>query len=54
MVFILLIILAAIALGIIGVVVHALFYLLIIGIVIFIADLILLGTRMRRPRRPVR
>ena len=54
MVFFLLIILAAVALGIVGVVIHGLFYLLVIGIVIFLADLVLLGTRMRRPRRPAR
>ena len=53
MVFFLLLILAAVALGIIGAVIHGLLYLLIIGIVIFLAAFIVAGTRMRR-RRPVR
>lgn len=51
----LLIILAAVALGIIGVVVKGLIYLLIIGIVIFLVDFVFLGARLRgrrhRPRR---
>jgi hypothetical protein len=49
----LLIIIAAIGLGIAGVVAKGLLYLLIIGIVIFLADLIFLGARLRR-RRPAR
>jgi hypothetical protein len=49
----LLIILAAIALGIIGIVVKGLFYLLIIGIVIFLIDFLFLGSRLRR-RGPAR
>jgi len=53
MVLFLLLVLAAIALGIVGAVVHGLFYLLIIGIVVFVLALIGMGTRMRR-RRPVR
>jgi hypothetical protein len=51
----LLFIIAAIALGIIGFVVKGLLYLLIIGIIVFLADLIFLGARMRGTRRrPVR
>ncbi|MDX3770277.1 MULTISPECIES: hypothetical protein [unclassified Streptomyces] len=42
-------ILVAIALGIIGTVAEGLAYLLIIGIVVFVADLVLFG--MRRSRR---
>jgi hypothetical protein len=50
------VIIVAIALGITGVVVKGLFYLLIIGIVIFLADLVLGGVRMgrRRGSRPAR
>jgi hypothetical protein len=48
MVLFLLIIIAAVALGIIGVVVKGLFYLLIIGIVIFLIDFLFLGSRLRR------
>jgi hypothetical protein len=54
----LLVIIIAIALGIVGVVVKGLFYLLIIGIVLFLASLILSGVRMgrsrSRSRRPAR
>lgn len=53
MVFFLLLVLAAVALGIVGVVVKGLFYLLIIGVVVFLGAFILLGTRGRR-RRPAR
>lgn len=53
MVFFLLLILAAVVLGIIGAVVKGLLYLLIIGAVVFLCAFIILGTRMRR-RRPVR
>jgi hypothetical protein len=53
MVFFFLLIIAAIALGIIGAVIKGLLYLLIIGIVVFLLAFILLGTRLRR-RRPVR
>jgi hypothetical protein len=50
------IIIVAIALGIVGVVVKGLFYLLIIGIVLFLANLVLGGIRMgrRRGTRPAR
>jgi hypothetical protein len=54
MVFFLLLILAAVALGIIGAVIKGLLYLLIIGVVVFLCAFIVLGTRMRRGRRPVR
>jgi len=49
----LLVIIAAIALGILGIVIKGLFYLLIIGVVVFLVDLLFLGTRLRR-RRPAR
>jgi hypothetical protein len=53
--FFLLLIIVAIALGIIGVVVHGLLYLLIIGIVVLIIDLVYVGVRFRRGgRRPTR
>jgi len=42
------------ALGIVGEVVKGLFFLLIIGIVVFLCAFIVLGIRMRRRRRPVR
>jgi hypothetical protein len=48
-----LLIIAAIALGIIGAVVKGLLYLLIIGVVVFLAAFILLGIRARR-QRPAR
>ena len=51
MVLFLLLVIAAIALGIVGVVVKGLFYLLIIGIVVILVDLVLLGFRMSRNRR---
>ena len=44
----LLLVIAAIALGIFGVVVKGLFYLLIIGIVVFLGALLLASLRMRR------
>lgn len=44
----LLLLIAAIALGIVGAVVSGLLYLLIIGIVVFLAAFVLLGTRLRR------
>jgi len=51
----LLLVIVAIALGIVGVVVKGLLYLLIIGIVVFVGALILAGLRMRRPgRHPAR
>ncbi len=51
----LLLIIVAVALGIVGVVVKGLFYVLIIGVLVLVADLILLGARLsRRSRRPGR
>jgi hypothetical protein len=51
----LLLIIVAIALGIVGAVAKGLFYLLIIGVVVVLADLVLLGVRLsRRGRRPGR
>jgi uncharacterized SAM-binding protein YcdF (DUF218 family) len=47
----LILVIAAIALGIIGFVVKGLLYLLIIGIIVFIADLLFAGARLRRERR---
>jgi hypothetical protein len=54
MVFFLLLVLVAVALGIIGAVIKGLLYLLIIGVVVFLCAFIVLGIRMRRGRRPVR
>jgi hypothetical protein len=45
----LLLILAAVALGFVGVLMKGLFYLLIIGVVVFVANLLLMGTHW--PRR---
>lgn len=50
----LLIIIVAIALGILGVVIHGLFWLLIIGIVVILVDLVVVGIRLSRRRRPTR
>jgi len=51
----LLLIIVAIALGIVGVVAHGLLYLLVIGVVVLIADLIFGGLRFRQSgRRPGR
>lgn len=49
--FFLLLIIVAIALGIVGVVVKGLLYLLIIGIVVFLGAMVLAGLQMRRPGR---
>ncbi|GAA2742005.1 MULTISPECIES: hypothetical protein [Kitasatospora] len=55
MVWILLLIVAAIVLGIIGAVAHGLFYLLVIGVVVFALALVLSALRVRRSgRRPTR
>jgi len=54
MVLFLLLVIAAIALGIVGVVVKGLFYLLIIGIIVILVDLIVMGVRLGRRRRPAR
>ncbi|MEV4676056.1 hypothetical protein AB0K34_30780 [Actinomadura sp. NPDC049382] len=44
------ILLVAVALGIVGVVVKGLFYLLIIGILLFLVNLVLVGLRMGHRR----
>jgi hypothetical protein len=54
MVIFLLLILVAVALGIVGVVVKGVFFLLIIGIVVFLLSFVVLGLRARGGRRPVR
>jgi hypothetical protein len=54
MVFFLLLVLAAVALGIVGAVVKGLLYLLVIGVVVFLCAFVVLGIRMRRSRQPVR
>ena len=51
MVLFLLLVIAAIALGIVGVVVKGLFWLLIIGIVVILVDLIVVGVRLSRRSR---
>jgi hypothetical protein len=51
--FFLLLVIVAIVLGIVGVVAKGLLYLLIIGIVVFIAALVLGAVRMRSRRRHV-
>lgn len=50
----LMVLLVAVALGIIGVAAKGLLYLLIIGVVLFIADIVGLGWRGGRRRRPAR
>jgi hypothetical protein len=52
MVLFLLLVIIAIALGILGAVLKGLFYLIIIGVVVFLADLVFLGARLSRKRRP--
>lgn len=47
----LLLIIVAIALGIVGVVIKGLLYLLIIGIIVFILDLVFFGARLGRRTR---
>ena len=49
--FFLFLVIVAIALGIVGVVVKGLLYLLVIGIVVFLGAMVLGGLRMRRPGR---
>ena len=51
MVVFLLLIIAAIVLGIVGFTVKGLFYLLIIGVIVFLADLVFFGARLRGGRR---
>jgi hypothetical protein len=52
----LLLIIVAIALGIVGFVIKGLLWLLIIGVVVFLLDLVFFGTVLgrRRSRRPMR
>ncbi|MFB7664803.1 hypothetical protein ACFC1R_12760 [Kitasatospora sp. NPDC056138] len=45
------VVIVAIALGIIGVAVKGLFYLLVIGVVLLLADLVYAGARLARGRR---
>ncbi|MFI1105641.1 hypothetical protein [Streptomyces melanogenes] len=47
----LLLVIVAIVLGIVGVVAKGLFYLLVIGVLVLVADLVLLGLRLGRRRR---
>ena len=47
----LLLLLIAVALGIVGVVVEGVFYLLIVAVVVFVADLVLGGVRLRHSGR---
>lgn len=54
MVLFLFLVIVAIVLGLIGAVVHGLLYLLFIGIVIFLADLIFFGSRWSRRGRRTR
>ena len=51
MVWFLLLIIVAMALGIVGFVVKGLLYLLIIGVIVFLVDLIFFGARLRGGRR---
>ncbi|MCM2416170.1 hypothetical protein [Streptomyces sp. RKAG290] len=53
MVLFLLLLVVALVLGIIGAVAKGLFYLLVIGVVVLVADLILLGLRLGRRRRHI-
>jgi hypothetical protein len=55
MVLFLLLVIAAIVLGTLGIVLKGLFYLLIIGLIVLIADLLYAGARLgRRRKRPTR
>ncbi|MFD8207019.1 hypothetical protein ACFV2S_11525 [Streptomyces sp. NPDC059695] len=55
MVWVLLLVIAAIVLGIVGAVADGLFYLLIVGVAVFVAAMVLGAARFRRTgRRPVR
>lgn len=55
MILFLLLLMAAVALGIVGILVHGIFYLLIIGAVLLVLDLLYLGGWLsRRRRRPTR
>jgi hypothetical protein len=52
MILFLLLIIAAIVLGFLGILLKGLFWLLIIGIVVFVVDLVFLGARLRRRKPP--
>jgi hypothetical protein len=54
MILFLLLVIAAIVLGILGVALKGLFYLLIIGVAVLIADLVYAGARLGRRRRRLR
>jgi len=54
MVLFLFLILAAVVLGFLGVLLKGLFWLLIIGIIVFLVDLVLVGIRLGRNRKPPR
>ncbi|MFH8386723.1 hypothetical protein ACH4E7_38355 [Kitasatospora sp. NPDC018058] len=55
MVWVLLLVLAAVVLGIVGAVAHGLFYLLIVGVLVFVVALVVGAARFRHSgRRPVR
>ena len=54
MVFVLVVVIAALVLGILGSLVHGLFYLLITGVIVLVADLAFLGVRSTRRKRPLR
>lgn len=54
MILFLFVVIIAIALGIVGAVVHGLLYLLIIGIVVLVADVAFLAMRRRTAQRPHR
>jgi len=50
----LLVVIVAIVLGLLGAVVHGLFYLLVIGVLLFLADIAFVAVRASRRRRPPR
>lgn len=54
MILFLLLVIAAIGLGVAGMLVSGLFYLLIIGVAVLIADFIYMGARLGRGQRPAR
>ena len=50
----LLVVIVAIVLGLLGAVVHGLFYLLVIGVLLFLADIAFAAVRSSRRSRPLR
>jgi hypothetical protein len=50
----LLLLIVAIVLGFLGVLLHGLFWLLVIGIVVFLVDMVWLGARLGRNKKPPR